>query len=480
LNAFTPLAQPQMVRARIGDAWVDTEHTDPVVDPYRGDVVALAPRCTNHDLDRALDAAVQAKDAVAAMPACERARLLRKVADALELRGEDIATAMTRETGKALADARAEISRSADTFRLCAEEAVRIQGEHVPMDASPIGAGKLAMVLRTPVGVVAAITPFNAPVNLAVHKIGPALAAGNALVIKPSPKAPLAFHKLIETMVDAGVPPGFVNAVYGDSIAAGLVADPRVDFISFTGSTRVGQMIRAQAGLKRVALELGGAAPTIVHQDADLEAAALQCARNAMLLAGQSCVSVQNIWVHDAVRARFTDRLLEHVAALRVGDPMDPNTEIGTLIDEAAARRVEAAVNDAQGAGAKRLCGGERQGALLMPTVLGGVDPTLPVVREELFGPVASVLGYQDIDRVFATINRGRDGLQCGLFTGSIKTALAAARTVKMGGIIVNGTSRWRTDQMPYGGVKDSGIGREGPKYAIRDMTDETLLVLNP
>ena len=482
MNSKTSTTElPQRILARIGDAWVDSEQVQPVLNPYTGDIVAMVPVSTSQDLDQALRLATRAKGEVAAMPGFERARLLRNVADLLESRTESVATAMTLETGKAIVDARAEVVRSADTLRLCAEEAVRIEGEHVPMDASAAGHGKLAMVLRTPVGVVGAITPFNAPINLAARSRAGFSDAelGNPIVIKPSPKAPLAFHRLIETFVDAGVPSGFIAALYGDEVGPLLVSDSRVDFVSFTGSSKVGSAIRARAGLKRVALELGGAAPTIVHEDADIQAAALQCAKNAMQLAGQSCVSVQNMYVHEAVRQQFTELVCEHVSRLRVGDPMAASTDIGTLIDEAAARRVETMVDEAVQAGAKVLCGGGRRGAQMDPVVLTGVAPGSHIVQEEIFGPVASILGYRDLSAVFEQINQGRSGLQTGIFTQSIHAAMQAARTLKMGGIIVNGTSRWRSDQMPYGGVKDSGIGREGPKYAIRDMTDETLLVIN-
>lgn len=467
------------VRARIGGDWVETDQLDEVRDPYRGDVVGFAPRSSDADLDAALNAAVDARSRVASMPAYERAALLRRIAEKLAEKSEKIAVAMTRETGKALADSRAEASRAPDTFRLCAEEAVRIQGEHVPMDFNALGSGKLAVMLRKPVGVVAAITPFNAPINLAVHKIGPALAAGNPIVIKPSPKAPIAFHLMIEAIIEAGTPAGFVNAVYGDAIATRLVSDPRVDFVTFTGSTRVGKLIRESAGLKRVALELGGVAPTIVHEDADLRVAATACARNAMLLAGQSCVSVQNILVHESVRRQFTEMVSAEVAKIRFGDPMDPSVEVGTLIDEASACRVAAMVDAASREGASVLAGGVRTGAALQGTLLADVTPAMAIAQDEIFGPVASIVSYQDIHQVFRSISDSRHGLQCGVYTRSLSIAMAATRSLKMGGIIINGTSRWRSDQMPYGGVKDSGIGREGPHYAIRDMTDETLVVFN-
>jgi acyl-CoA reductase-like NAD-dependent aldehyde dehydrogenase len=470
---------PLRIPARIGDAWREGETHVEVRDPFRGDVVGFMPVSTGRDLDDALEAAQRAGRTMAAMPGYERAALLRRAADNTEARAPEIGRIMARETGKALRDCVVEAARAADTLRLCAEEAVRIQGEHVPMDASAIGAGKLALVMRFPVGVVAAITPFNGPVNLAAHKIGPALAAGNSIVLKPSPKAPLCAHLFAEAVLDAGTPDGALNTLFGDEVAPELVSDPRVDFVSFTGSIPVGKIINRSVGMKRVALELGGVGPTFVHRDADLTAAATACARNSMLLAGQSCVSVQNVFVEQSVRDAFIEEAAAVVRSLRFGDPMDPATEVGTLIDEDAGRRVEGMVSRAVDAGASLLCGGTREGALMAATVLTDVNGRMDVVSEEIFGPVMTVQPYDDIEPVFSAISASPYGLQCGIYTNSLDLAMSAFRQVRTGGVIVNGTSRWRSDQMPYGGVKDSGIGREGPKFAIREMTEERLLVLN-
>lgn len=471
--------KPLDVRARIGGAWREAETHAEIRDPYRGEVVGYMPISTERDCNDALDAALAASHVLAMMPGYERAALLRRAADETFIRAPEIGRVMALESGKALRDCRVEVERAADTLRLCAEEAVRIQGEHIPMDASAIGAGKIAIVTRFPVGVVAAITPFNGPVNLAAHKLGPALAAGNSVVLKPSPKAPLCAHLFAEAFVEAGAPEGAVNTLYGDAVAPQLVSDPRVDFVSFTGSIRVGKIIRNTAGMKRVALELGGVGPTFVHDDVDLAAAATACARNSMLLAGQSCVSVQNVFVKSSVYEPFLERVHEEVQAIRFGDPLDPATEVGTLIDEEAARRVEGMVERAAGLGAKLRCGGGRSGALMEPTVLTEVDQRMDVVTEEIFGPVMTVQAYDEIEPIFRAISQSPYGLQCGIFTGSLDLALSAFRKVRTGGVIVNGTSRWRSDQMPYGGVKDSGAGREGPRFAIRDMTEERLLVLN-
>lgn len=471
--------EPENLPMRIGADWRDGASCYEVRDPYRGSAIAYCPQSTLADVDAALDAAVAAKRSMAAMPGYQRAELLRRAATGLRERQEQLATTISRETGKALKDARAEIARTLDTISLSAEEAVRIEGEHVPLDATPMGAGKIAMLLPFPVGVVAGITPFNAPVNLAAHKIAPALAAGNVVVLKPSPQAPLSVHRLVEIFVAAGVPPGALNSLYGAEAGPALVRDPRVDFISFTGSPRAGADVKAASGLRRVALELGGIGPTIVHADANIDEAATMCARNAMRLAGQSCISVQNVHVHAAIVAAFLPRLLAAVRALKVGDPLSPDTDVGTLIDEAAAQRVESWIADAVAQGASVLAGGTRRGAQLDPTVLVSVRDDMKVVCEEVFGPTITVAPFERIEDVFESISNSRFGLQCGVFTASLEVAISAVKSIRSGAVIVNGTSTWRTDQLPYGGIKHSGMGREGPRYAIREMTDQRLVVFN-
>jgi acyl-CoA reductase-like NAD-dependent aldehyde dehydrogenase len=463
----------------IGGEWRAGSPGTSVVDPYRGDIVAHAPESSLQDLDDALAAATEAKTHVAAMPGYQRAALLRKVAGLLVERADAIAEIMTRETGKAIKDARAEVTRSQDTILLSAEEAIRIEGEQVPLDGTAMGAGKFAFLLRFPVGVVAGITPFNAPFNLACHKIAPAIAAGNSIVLKAPPQSPWVVAKLVELFAEAGTPPGFVNLLYGNAVGPALVRDPRVDFVSFTGSSRVGAEIKAASGLRRVALELGGNGATIVHSDADVNEAATLCARNSMRLAGQSCISVQNAFVHESVYDAFVERLVAEVKTLRLGDPLDPGTDVGTLIDEAAAKRVENWIAEAISQGARALTGGKRHGAQVEPTVLVDVKRTMRVVCEEVFGPVVTVQRYSDLKPLFAAISADQYGLHCGIFTKSIQVAFDAIRGLRVGGLIVNGTSTWRTDQLAYGGVKSSGIGREGPRYAVRDMTEERLVLFN-
>jgi acyl-CoA reductase-like NAD-dependent aldehyde dehydrogenase len=463
----------------IGGEWRAAAETYEVRDPYRNTVVARAPRSSLDDLDDALDAAVKAKAKAAATPAYERAALLRRAGQLLVERADGIAEIMARETGKAIKDAKAEIVRSQDTLSLSAEEAVRIEGEHIPLDSSAMGAGKICFMLRFPVGVVAGITPFNTPVNLACHKIAPSIAAGNTLVLKAPPQSPGVIHELAQIFVEAGTPKGVLNVLYGDLVGPPLVSDSRVDFITFTGSPRAGAQIKAASGLRRVALELGGNGATIVHADANIADAAPVCARNSMRLAGQSCISVQTVYVHESLYGKFTALVTAEVNKLRLGDPLDASTDVGTLIDEAAAKRVESWIAEAAAGGAKILTGGKRHGAQIEPTVISGARPEMKVVCDEVFGPVISLLPYDDIDAVFRTISESRFGLQTGIFTASTELAIRAVRSLRTGGVIINGSSTWRTDQLAYGGVKDSGIGREGPRYSIRDMTEERMVLFN-
>lgn len=464
----------------IGGEWRKAARVVENRNPYLEVVVCLAPETDSDELSAALAAAQAAKVAAAAMPAIKRAAVIHRAADLLAARSDDFAQAMCAETGKAIRDCRTEVKRSAETLHLSAEEAGRIEGEHVSLDSTDIGFGKIAMLLRFPIGVVGAITPFNSPLNLACHKVGPALAAGNTVVLKASPQAPLIVHKLAELFVEAGLPAGFLNTVYGSEAGPALVRDRRAEFISFTGSTMAGETVKANSGLRRVALELGGIGPAIVHADADLSKAAPMCAQTGTRNAGQSCVSVQNIFAHEAIYDDFLGQLIEQVEMLRVGDPFDESTDIGTLIDAGAAERVSRTVDAARDAGAGVETGAERLAeAVYAPTVLTAVRPSMEVVCREIFGPVITVQRYSDVDEVIKGISQSPLGLQGGVFTGSVDLAIHAARTMRTGGVIINGTPTWRSDQGAYGGVKDSGMGREGPRYAIREMTEQRLIVFN-
>jgi acyl-CoA reductase-like NAD-dependent aldehyde dehydrogenase len=471
--------QPVKARARIGANWCeDAAHVE-IVSPYSGHLVGYMPISTRRQCDDALSAARRASEQMARMPGYERAALLHRVADELTRAADEIATLMCLETGKAIKDCVAEARRAPETFRLCAEEATRIEGEHIPMDATQIGAGKLAMMLRFPLGVVSAITPFNGPIHLATHKVGPALAAGNAVVLKPSPKAPLCVDRYVQAIIAAGAPDGAINVLYGDEVGPMMISDGRVDFVSFTGSIPVGKIIRSNAGMKRVALELGGVGPTFVHYDADINAAAKACAFGAVAISGQSCVSVQNVYVHASIQEEFTTKVEAELARLKFGDPLDPTTDVGTLIDEPAAIRVMGMIERAAAKGAKIHCGAERRGAQINATLLTKVSPEMDIVSDEIFGPAFSIQGYSDPEPIFKAITDSPYGLQCGIYTNNLDLAMRCFRQTRTGGVVVNATSRWRSDQMPYGGVKDSGLGREGPRYTIREMTEERLLILN-
>ncbi len=459
--------------------WLTNDRRARSINPYSGEAVASICEATDDLLTQAVASASRAAPSVAATPARERAALLRRAAAAVREQSSTLARTMALETGKPVKDARTEVLRSAETLELSGEEGMRIEGAQVPMDTSAIGSGKLGVMLRFPVGVVAAITPFNAPINLTAHKLGPAWAAGNAVVLKPSPASALSVHRFVEVLLQAGIPPDWLQLVQGDDAAARLVAAAQVDFVSFTGSSRIGAVVKATSGLKRVALELGGNGFTIVEPDADLEEAAMACARNGMRLAGQSCISVQTITVHRSLYPAFVERLAFHVGQLRVGDPLDETTDVGPVISQHAAGRIEAMVQAALAEGARCVCGGGRTGALFQPTVVADVSPTCSLVQDEVFGPVVGVMAYDDVQTVFDLINAGPFGLQAGIYTRSLPMAMRAMRSLRMGAVIVNGSCTWRSDQAPYGGVKASGIGREGPRFAIRDMTEERFVLFN-
>jgi acyl-CoA reductase-like NAD-dependent aldehyde dehydrogenase len=414
------------------------------------------------------------------LPAHERAAILDRVAAELAERSEDAARTICAEAGKPVKAARVEASRAVSTFTMAAVEARKLAGDVVPMDASPAGVGKLAVTLRKPIGVVAAISPFNFPLNLVAHKIAPALAAGCAAVLKPASQTPLSALLLAELATEAGLPPGWLNVVCGPASEIGdvLVEDERVKLISFTGSVPVGWGIRERAPRKRVNLELGNATPVIVAADADLEDASTRLAANAFSFAGQSCISVQRIYVERTARDAFLERFLPKVEDLRIGDPAEEETDVGPLISQDDRDRVLDWIEEAKGYGATVLTGGTLEGELLRPTVVADAPPEAKISCEEVFGPLCTVNAYGTIEEAIALANGTRFGLQAGVFTRDVKQALRVAQELEFGGVTVNEAPTFRADQMPYGGVKDSGNTREGPAYAIREMTEERLVVL--
>lgn len=465
-------------RLLVAGEWVETGQWLEVRSPFSGDVVARVPRAGAAETGRAIDAAERALSQP--LPAHRRADILARVAHLLTERQEEAARLICAEAGKPLKAARVEAARAVSTYTFAALEARRLAGEVVPMEGSPAGEGKLAFTLRLPVGVVGAITPFNFPLNLVAHKIAPALAAGCPLVLKPAQKTPLSALLLAELEQEAGLPAGWLNVVCGPSGEIGdvLVADPRVRMITFTGSAEVGWALRQRAARKRVSLELGNATPVIVAADADLDDAAAKLVANAFSFAGQSCISVQRIYVQRSVEEAFLERFLPLVEALRVGDPADEATDVGPVIDEAARDRILAWIEEARALGAEVLAGGRVENGLILPTVIAGAPPKAKVSCEEVFGPVVTVSPYDSLEEALALANGTRFGLQAGIFTADLRTALRAARELEFGGVTVNEAPTFRADQMPYGGVKDSGTAREGPAYAVREMTEERLVVL--
>jgi acyl-CoA reductase-like NAD-dependent aldehyde dehydrogenase len=414
------------------------------------------------------------------IPAHERAAILDRVAAALGERQEEVARTISAEAGKPMKAARVEAQRAVSTYTFAAVEARRLAGQVVPMEASQAGEGKLGLTIRVPVGVVGAISPFNFPLNLVAHKLAPALAAGCAVVLKPATATPLSALLLAELETEAGAPPGWLNVLVGPASQLGdvLVEDPRVAAITFTGSGAVGWGLAERAPKKRVALELGNATPVVVAADADIEAAAAKCAANAFSFAGQSCISVQRIYVESDAYDRFVERFLPKVEALRVGDPADEETDVGPLIDEESRDRVLAWIEEAKAGGAEVLAGGATtDDGLVRPTVIAGARPGLKVSCEEVFGPVVTLNRVGSVDEAIELANGTRYGLQAGVFTASVATALDAARRLEFGGVTVNEAPTFRADQMPYGGVKDSGNTREGPAYAVRELTEERLVV---
>jgi acyl-CoA reductase-like NAD-dependent aldehyde dehydrogenase len=461
----------------IGGEWVETGEWQEVRSPYSGDVVGRVAKAGADETRRAIDAAEQAmRDP---LPAHKRAEILVRVAGALGKRHEEVARQISDEAGKPLKAAKIEASRAMSTYTFAAVEARKLAGDVVPMDAAQSGEGKLAFTLRAPIGIVGAISPFNFPLNLVAHKIAPALAAGCAVVLKPAGQTPLSALLLAELEDEAGLPPGWLNVLVGPASEIGdvLVDDDRVKAITFTGSSDVGWKLRERAARKRVNLELGNATPLIVEADADLEAAASATAQHGFSFAGQSCISIQRVYVQRGAYDDFVQRLVPKVEALVLGDPGEEDTDVGPVIDEGARDRILEWVEEARSAGAEILTGGELDGELIRPTVIANPSADLKVSCEEVFGPVVTVSPYDSLDDALRLANGTRYGLQAGIFTENVRTALRAAAELDFGGVTVNEAPTFRADQMPYGGVKDSGNTREGPAYSVRELTEERVVV---
>lgn len=461
--------------------WVDRSDKIEVLNPYDNSVVDTVPRATIDDVQAALGGAVQGAAVMRGLPGYERCQILRRAAEIMRRRQEELARTISQEEGKILAESRLETARAIETIELSAEEAKRLEGEVLPLDGAPGGAGKLGFTLRVPCGVVAAITPFNFPLNLVAHKVGPALAAGNAVVLKPASDTPLSALKLVEILLEAGLPPLGIACLTGSGAAIGdaLCQDPRVRKISFTGSREVGEHICRVAGLKRVTMELGSNSPVIVMDDADPEKVAAAIAATGYSNAGQVCISAQRVLALPTIYDQLLERLVPVVESLTTGDPLSEGTRMGPMVREADAIRVTQWIEEARQQGARLLTGGQRRGAIVQPAVLADVDPRQRISCQELFGPAVAVTRAGSIDEAIALANDTEYGLSAAIFTENLNWAIRFARQVESGNIHINWGTQWRADLMPYGGLKHSGIGKEGPKYAIQEMTETKTVIIH-
>ncbi len=464
----------------IGGQWRTSDRVAEVRFPYTGEVVAQVYQAAGRDLEDALVAAERGFAITRKLPAHARSRILYDLLAQMERRGEELVTALTLEGGKTQNVARGEVARAQETVRVAAEEAKRITGEIVPIDWTEAGENRHGLARHLPLGPVLGIAPFNYPLNLACHKLAPAIAAGNSFILKPASNTPLSGRLLAEMTLEAGFPPEALSyVVCPGSLAETLARDPRIKYLSFTGSSAVGWHLKEIAGRKRVGLELGGNAAAIVHEDAHIDYAVSRIAMGGFANAGQNCISVQRVLIHRPVYNETLEKLLDRISRMKVGDPRDPTVEVGPMIDARAAAAALATVQEAVAGGAQVLLGGRCEGTLFQPTVLGNTTPDMRVNREEIFAPVITVTPYDDFDEAIRLANDTDYGLQSGVFTQNVNRIMRALELIEVGGLQINDVSTFRVDQMPYGGVKGSGVGREGPRYAIEEMTELKLMVIN-
>jgi acyl-CoA reductase-like NAD-dependent aldehyde dehydrogenase len=460
--------------------WLDEGDIVEIRAPYDGSVIASVHQGRREHAEAAIAASVKAFGTTRRLPAFERQRVLCRIADGIHDRKDEFARTLSQEAGKPIKSARMEVDRAAFTFSVAAEETVRGYGEYLPLDWMQSTAGRWGIVKRFPLGPIAGITPFNFPLNLVAHKVAPAIAAGCSMVLKPAPQTPLSSLLLAEVIQQAGWPDGGFNVLPLSNEDAGLlVTDERIKLISFTGSAAVGWAIKNNAGKKKVVLELGGNAGVIVHSDADLAYAAGRCVTGGFSYAGQTCISVQRILVEQSVCGKFIEYLLDGVSKLKTGDPLDDATDVGPLIRESDAIRAYDWVQEAVRGGARLLCGGHRHGSIFEPTVLTSTKPGMKVNCQEIFAPVVTVEPYTDFQSALKQVNNSPYGLQAGLFTRDAKLIFDAYNELEVGGLIAGDVPTFRIDHMPYGGIKDSGLGREGLRDAIHEMTEPKLLVMN-
>lgn len=464
----------------INNKWITTRESIKVVNPYNGDVIARVCKASPDEAQEALCAAQAAFAVSRRLPAYQKSDMLRKTAFLIQERQEALAQTIAYEAGKPLKTARAEVARAAVTFHLAAEEASRIMGEVLPLDISPDAGNRIAVTCRFALGPVMAITPFNFPLNLVAHKIAPAIAAGNTVIHKPSSATPLTALKLGEILLAAGMPAGMVNIVpCSGEIAGGMISDERIKMISFTGSPEVGWQLKKNSAKKKITLELGGNAAVIIEPDADLDKAVERCLVGGYVNAGQVCISVQRIYVHEKIYENFTARFVEKVKHLKTGDPLNEETDVGPLISEQDITRVHEWIMEAKYLGGTILTGGYYEGTIYQPTVLANVPKHARCVSQELFAPATVLFSYRDFEQAIQEVNDSVYGLQAGVFTSDVTKIMRAFNELEVGGVMINEVPTFRVDNFPYGGVKDSGYGREGVKYAIEEMTEIKVMVLH-
>jgi acyl-CoA reductase-like NAD-dependent aldehyde dehydrogenase len=465
----------------IDGAWVKADATLEVRNPFDRTVLAEIPKAGPSHVERALASAEAGSRIMAAMPAHARATALYRAASIIRERRDEMARTITLEAGKPIREARIEVARAAETLTLSAEESKRLYGETLPLDADPSGERKLGFTLRVPLGVVLAITPFNFPLNLVCHKVGPALAGGNAVVLKPAEETPLSALHLVEILLEAGFPPLALQCLtgLGHEIGPLLVRDPRVRKISFTGSRAVGEQICRTAGLKKVTMELGSNSPLIVFPDAELDKVAAVAVANGFANAGQVCISAQRVLVSRDIAEDFVDRLRDRIRQMTVGNPLGEDVVMGPMIRDSDAERVNDWIREAVEGGARLLEGGSFEGSFHQPSLITDVRPDMRLAREELFGPALAVSEFDGVEQAIQLANATDYGLSAGVFTNNVEWALAAAKGIESGNVMINAGPQWRADLMPYGGLKGSGLGKEGPRYAIQDMTDSKTVVFH-
>ncbi|WP_318508700.1 aldehyde dehydrogenase family protein [Bacillus sp. T3] len=468
-------------RLFINGEWVESQNYKLLLSPYKQEVIAEIPLATVEETDMAIESAYRAREVMAKMPAHQRATILEKLSHLLEERSEEAARIIALEAAKPIKTARVEVARTVQTYKFAAEEAKRIHGETIPMDAAPGGERRVGYTYREPIGVIGAITPFNFPMNLVAHKIGPAIAAGNTIVLKPADQTPLSALYLAELLQEAGLPAGALNVVTGEGKKVGeyIVTDSRVAMITFTGSPAVGIGIRNKAGLKRVTLELGSNAAVIVDKGVEVDKIISRCVMGAFSNQGQVCISLQRIYVHEDVYEKFVEKFVEATKNLKLGDPLDSTTDISVLISTKDVQRTMDWIEEARANGAKIAIGGASEGNIVYPSVILDADSSLKVSCQEVFAPIVLINKIKSVDEAFNLVNDSRYGLQAGIYTENIKNALDAAEKLHVGGVMINDIPTFRVDHMPYGGVKESGTGREGIKYAIEEMTEMKLVIWN-